>query len=627
MNKITILLVILAFFGMIAVFFDGAYASGGILWYHQISLEKTVYQNGETVTITILGEGDRSVYIEVSDTTNEKTVVFKEQKHLEDETAKFGFNPDYSSDSYRYRIDVYDIEPETGQKELKDMAYFFTKQQADKIVITEFISEKDRVLPSEGFSFGLRIEDGLGKPLDFVYPSARLYYQTQSGEDSLGSSEITYNELSQKYFGWMEIPQNFDFSGTAEMRAIVRGPENLNDITSNTMTKKIEVIDTGVLEICYEGQAAQCTEIQELVVKEIEFLQDEIYPGDLVYYEAEITDQDGNPVNLYVTGRVDYQAPWGSSNFSTVGNYDKAKKRFVGEMTVPDQIVPGDYVMKINVHGRQGGILPFSGISETNFTILEKPGQIDTLFDPQYLDDLRKGYRFYHLGEPRIIQGKLVAGHYYSQPLSEHPLSILTYGKDDQGNRVLLGAVELLSDKEGMFRQEITLDDRNYCEYDVVLKSEYNGFEQTEEIDFRMTNTKIFHVSWQEETIPVTVEGSCSVPLEMVFDQPNKKMTIQVDTKDARKFFEIKFPYRLLDGELIVLVNGKNDDSLSSAHKRHDGNLVGIRADSDHTVVEIIGTSAIPEFGSIAAWILSILILSVLAYARLSRFKPEFFMR
>jgi len=144
------------------------------------------------------------------------------------------------------------------------------------------------------------------------------------------------------------------------------------------------------------------------VVKSIEFMQDVIYPDELGFYEVEITDADGNPVELFVTGRVDYEAPWGPSNFSPVGNYDKEKQRFVGELTAPREIAPGNYVLKLNVHGSFGGPLAFSGISEVDFVIAERPGSMETLFLPSSLDSIRRDYRFYHMDEPRIIEVQLV---------------------------------------------------------------------------------------------------------------------------------------------------------------------------------------------------------------------------
>ena len=597
-------------------------ASGRIFWNHQIILEKTVYLNGEKIPILIQGDGNRSVLVEIHDLTNkENPVVFSEQTQLKDELAVLEFTPNYDSDSYQFRIDIHDISPDDGEQKLRDSAYFFTKQNAENIIISDFDLEKDRVLPSEGFSFALSIDDGLGNPLDFVKPSVRMYYSTVSGEESRGAHEITFDKSSQKYFGWMEIPKDFEFSGIANMKATARGIENLKEVTSNTLVKEIEIIDSGVKQLCNVNDAG-CVQTEEIVVKNIYFLKDTIYPNELVFYEAEITDQFGNPLALYVTGRVDYQASWGPSNFSPVGTYDLTKKKFIGELTIPSDIIPGQYFMKLDVHGKQSGKLPFSGISEIDFVIKERPNSFDTLFEPSSLSDSIGEQRHYSLGESRMIDVQLVQGHHYSSPLANHPASILVYGTDWKNfEPPLLEVFEVTSDSNGIVSKELTLDDRNHCNFDVKVISEYDGYEDGHEFDFEMANTEIFYFKWNDEKIPVTVKGNCSLPISMNFDQPHKIMTVELDTSDAKKQFGIHFPHRLLDGELTVLVNGNVDFENVSVDKKHDETVVGVSSISNHTKVEIIGTSAIPEFEAIALMIMTMSILPLVLLRKQILFK------
>lgn len=362
----------------------------------------------------------------------------------------------------------------------------------------------------------------------------------------------------------------------------------------------------------FEGIDYESYKPAEFIVQSIQFMQDVIFPDELGFYEVEVTDQDGNPVEMYVTGRVDYEAPWGPSNFSPVGNYDKEKKRFVGELTAPREIAPGNYTLKLDVHGSFGGPLEFSGIKEVGFVIAEYPGSMETLFLPSSLDNIRGSHRFFNIDDPRIIELQLVKGHYYSPILANHTASILVYGIDKDGSKNMREAFQLTSDSDGMIRQELNLNDRNFCEYDVVIKSEYNGFEQTEAIDYHITNTETFYFSWEDEKIPVTIEGKCSVSQSMSFSQPNKTMTVKVDTFDAKKQFEIHFPHRLLDGELAVLVNGEIDEDVWSVEKRLDEAIVNVGATSDFTTVEIIGTSAIPEFEAISTLVLAVLLLPII---------------
>ncbi len=354
------------------------------------------------------------------------------------------------------------------------------------------------------------------------------------------------------------------------------------------------------------------SESAKFIVQNVEFMQNVFYPDELGYYEVEITDRDGKPVEMFVTGRVDYEAPWGVSNFSPVGNYDKQKQRFVGELTVPGEIIPGIYTLKLNVHGLSEEFT-FSGISEVDFTVGERIGSFDTLFEPSSLGSLMGENDEYPIGESRIVNVQLVQGHFYSPPIPNHPASILVYGTDwINFDPNLIEVYDVTSDSNGYVYKELFLDDRNQCDYEVKIKSEFEGFEYSQNFDFRMANTEIFYFPWEGEKIPVTVKGKCSIPLSMNFDQSKKTMTVELDTSDAKKQFEIHFPHRLLDGELTVLINGDVDFDNYSIDKRHDEAIVQVGADSDFTTVEIIGTSAIPEFQTIVMMIMVISMLPII---------------
>ena len=370
----------------------------------------------------------------------------------------------------------------------------------------------------------------------------------------------------------------------------------------------------GIVESFAEDIGKQpSSDSAEFIVQNVKLIQDVYYPNELGFYEVEITDRDGNPVEMYVTGRIDYEAPWGPSNFSPVGNYDKQKQKFVGELTIPGEIIPGTYTLKLNVHGSSGGPLKFSGISEVDVEIGVRPGSMDVLFEPSSLGHLMGENRYYLLDEPLVVNVQLVQGHYYSPPLPNHPATISVYGADlENFDPNLIDTFEVISDSDGYIHKELFLNDRNECEYDILIESEYDGFEYDQNFNFRMANTEIFHFTWDDEKIPVTVKGECSVPLSMNFDQPNKTMTIELDTSDAKKRFGIHFPHNLLDGELTVLVNGDVLFDNYSINKRHDETMVRVDANSDFTTVEIIGTSAIPEFQTIVMLILMISVLPVI---------------
>lgn len=413
------------------------------------------------------------------------------------------------------------------------------------------------------------------------------------------------------------IGRYYDYKGSEWMEE--KKSEMIQSLENEAFREWVDIVDDyshwNVYDYysVFEGYDYETYKPSEFIVQNVEFMQDVIYPNELGFYEVEITDQNGSPIEMFVTGRIDYEAPWGQSTFSPVGNYDKQKQRFVGELTAPGEIIPGTYTLKLDVHGLSGGPSTFSGITEVDFIIGERPDSFDTLFEPSSLGSLMGKNRNYSIGESIMMHVQLVQGHFYSAPLPNHPASILVYGTDWQSFVPnLLEVYEVTSDSNGFIDKELFLDDRTQCDYDVKIISEHDGFEDGHGFRFDMANTEIFNYSWENEKIPVIVEGQCSIPLSMIFDQSNKTMTIELDTSDSKKTFGIHFPHRLLDGDLIVLVNGDVDFDNFSINKTQNETIIGIVANSNHTKVEIIGTSAIPEFETIVFVIFAVSMMTAI---------------
>ncbi len=74
-------------------------------------------------------------------------------------------------------------------------------------------------------------------------------------------------------------------------------------------------------------------------------------------------------------------------------------------------------------------------------------------------------------------------------------------------NPNLIKVYDVTFDSNGHAYKELSLDDRNQCDYKAKTKSKFEGFEYSQNFDFRMTNTEIFYFPWDGEKIPVTVKG------------------------------------------------------------------------------------------------------------------------
>jgi hypothetical protein len=82
------------------------------------------------------------------------------------------------------------------------------------------------------------------------------------------------------------------------------------------------------------------------------------------------------------------------------------------------------------------------------------------------------------------------------------------------------------------------------------------------------------------------------------FDKEAKKIVLQADSPDPLKRIDISIPHELLYGNYKVLVNGAEQDLESTGNiKKIEGyTLFSIRLDEEASAIEIMGTTAIPEF-------------------------------
>ncbi len=111
-------------------------------------------------------------------------------------------------------------------------------------------------------------------------------------------------------------------------------------------------------------------------------------------------------------------------------------------------------------------------------------------------------------------------------------------------------------------------------------------------LEYELGQTEIVkQVQWQDKKFDVRIITLGDVS-SFEFDQPNKKITF--DVNDENKYFTLVMPLELLWKPYQVLLNGN-----STLHHdfNSDGKTVWISIKPDKAgTVEIIGTSAVPEF-------------------------------
>lgn len=136
-------------------------------------------------------------------------------------------------------------------------------------------------------------------------------------------------------------------------------------------------------------------------------------------------------------------------------------------------------------------------------------------------------------------------------------------------------------------------------------------------LEYELGQTEIVkQVQWQDKKFDVRIITLGDVS-SFEFDQPNKKITFNVN--DENKYFTLVMPLELLWKPYQVLLNGN-----STLHHdfNSDGKTVWISIKPDKAgTVEIIGTSAVPEFP------LASLLIFASAMVVVVRYKNKFSLR
>lgn len=144
---------------------------------YTLSLDKTDYRPGETVRIhvenTWLSNPKALVTISnamLGDMRDYQAleILYKEEKALTNGTADFEYTiPAESTTStdkiYRYVVLVSDASQPS--QAFSDQVFFFTKKDADKVVISDIILNQTNAKPGGVLTFKAKVVDGLGRPL------------------------------------------------------------------------------------------------------------------------------------------------------------------------------------------------------------------------------------------------------------------------------------------------------------------------------------------------------------------------------------------------------------------------------------------------------------------------------
>ncbi len=184
---------------------------------HVIHLDKTEYRPGDTVVIKVQGydscaPSNRTVVMKIFYGSNDfkKThVVYQETKQFINGFTEFEYKipaTPPSDNAYSYFVLTYDSENDIPL----DKAVFFTKENASKIVISDFKID-DEVGPDGVANFEFKVSDGFGNTISGVQVSTGLWYQScERGRNGLPSEILQIDDLTEIIKGRITMLEDFE---------------------------------------------------------------------------------------------------------------------------------------------------------------------------------------------------------------------------------------------------------------------------------------------------------------------------------------------------------------------------------------------------------------------------------
>ena len=107
-----------------------------------------------------------------------------------------------------------------------------------------------------------------------------------------------------------------------------------------------------------------------------------------------------------------------------------------------------------------------------------------------------------------------------------------------------------------------------------------------------------------------------------IIDEDQKSLTFEIigDAKTNDHDLELRLPTELIDGSFVIWVDGEKISDFEQV-KEGDINVLYLPLSSDSSLLTIIGTSVVPEFGSTTMMILGISIFSLIILSQKQRIK------
>lgn len=370
-----------------------------------------------------------------------------------------------------------------------------------------------------------------------------------------------------------------------------------------------------------------------IIISDLKVLNPVLKQGEPIRFEAKVVDGVGKPAHylrILATGDIPHQL-CSIETAGSAGAYLDVSPLYSlqpdywssgiirGEIPIMNTAKPGSFDLVLSANGDMEGYQS----EQKSFQITIE--QYDGPRDPPYSVFAPVDFTFKpgFMTEQEINFTGQTAYNGCGPPIPNVPIKAEIKKYDPRTSQWLetVATQNLVSDENGYYEVYFEPIGRQAGYFSVLFTSEYQGVEHTFGIG-TPHNIKNFTISAEGKNFDVIVDSWYSIPLSVEFNQQEKKLAVDVDTSDSFKRIALTVPHELLDGEFVIFVNGVERTDIWYT-KVTGYTTFGFESNTDKTHIEIIGTSAIPEFGMITALVLTISILLIVTFSRFSRLNPN----
>lgn len=217
----------------------------------------------------------------------------------------------------------------------------------------------------------------------------------------------------------------------------------------------------------------------------------------------------------------------------------------------------------------------------------------------------------YQVGDEVIISGSVI------HAINKNPVTIIV--RNPMSNVYDVGQEDLANNQ---FVHDFVINDDSLGGiYTINIK--YAN--QTTQLHFTLNESVLTTIEVMDSQIKVRTNGTNLVNYgDVTISSSEKKITISTDTSKVKTNFvdqQYQIPKKIVDtpgGEIILKVNG--NQMLCAQSETAAMRILDCSIPSNTKEIEFIGTTVIPEFGTLTGFSISISIIAVVVLSRTSKF-------